>query len=114
MTGRTISGIYSAQVTLSSAGDNPATIDPGALLQAGLYGSAFAQWVVTNQGIVQGATGIALEAGGTILNQDLISGTTVGVYLANPGLVTNAGIITAGGTYAVGIGLRGGGKCQQG
>ncbi|HEX4507175.1 MAG TPA: Hint domain-containing protein, partial [Alphaproteobacteria bacterium] len=109
MAGRTISGTYSVQVTLTSAGDNPATIDPGALLQAGLYGSAFAQWVITNQGIVQGATAIALEAGGTVLNQDLIDGTAVGVYLVSPGLVTNAGTVTADGASGVGIGLRGGG-----
>jgi hypothetical protein len=109
MAGRTISGTYSAQVTLTSAGDNPATIDTGSLLQAGLYGSAFAQWVVTNHGIVQGATGIALEAGGTVLNQDLIDGIAAGVYLVNPGIVTNIGTITADGTSGVSIGLRGGG-----
>ncbi|HEX4369391.1 MAG TPA: hypothetical protein VH023_21320, partial [Rhodopila sp.] len=96
-------------MTLSTAGDNPTTISSDALLQAGLYGSAFAQWVVTNQGIVQGATGVAPEAGGTVLNQNLISATAVGVYLVNPGLVNNTGTITADGGSGVGIGLRGGG-----
>src|SRR5579871_1636591 len=110
MAGTTISGIYSAGITLgSSTLQNPATVTGTINATSGtaLYGSNAAAWSVYNDGTISGpARGISLAAGGTIQNQAtaLISSGKIGVDIAgDAGTVINAGSI--GGTALDGIRL---------
>ena len=77
MTGRTISGTQPLLVTLSGAGDNPATILSDGALTSGLYGSAGTTWTVTNAGSV-GGSGVQLVSGGRVANQS--GGTIAGTH----------------------------------
>jgi hypothetical protein len=115
MTGRTLSNTYAETVTLSSAADDPATITSSGLLQAGLYGTSYAAWPITNLGTVQNSagSGITLMAGGTVTNATTaasITGTTNGVAFSDArGTVMNYGTIAATDAGSVGVGLLSGG-----
>ena len=98
----TISGTYSGLLTLSGAADDPATITPTGLLDAGFYASSFTTaWNITNEGTVLG-TGAALQSAGTVVNAGDIAGAataSAGVSLFMGGEVTNLDLIS--GRYGI-------------
>jgi hypothetical protein len=114
MTGRILASTYAATVTLSSAADEPATITSSGLLQAGLYGTGYTAWQVTNLGTVQNSAGngISLVGGGMVTNAtaESISGTTNGVLISGGvGTIANSGTINATDSNGSGVVLIGGG-----
>ena len=114
---KTISGTVGSLVTLSLAGDNPATIATGALLQASLYGEGATAWTITNFGVVNATGsnfGITVHAGGVVSNQGTgtISASS-GIYFqaGGAGTVVNAGKII--GTAGSGVTLAAGGAVTE-
>lgn len=117
MAGTTISGSYTASITLS----NPATQNPSTVSSTGhinatsgsaLYGANTAAWSIYNFGTLVGpARGIFLTAGGVISNAatGLISGGYRGIDITGAaGTVTNAGSIA--GNMLQGVRLTRGGS----
>ena len=114
MAGTTISGSYTASVTLS----NPATQDPAtvtghinATSGSALYGANATAWSIYNFGTLIGRSrGVTLANGGTISNAaaGLISGNRGIEITGSAGVVSNYGSI--GGTSLEGIRLDAGGS----
>ena len=95
---RTISGTYTALVTLGAA-DNPTTITATALLEAGLLAAPMSSaWTIANAGSIAGG------AGGEVTNfqgsTDTGGAGGVGVALSG-GMLTNSNSIAGGAGGAV-------------
>lgn len=112
----TLSSTYSSQVTLlDTVADNPTTVTPTGLLEAGLYAAPAssvggAAWTITNAGRIWGGAGdgIQLASAGVVVNAGSIAASGDGVALLAGGMVTNeaAGSITT----ALGAGVDIGGS----
>jgi len=106
----TITGSHSSSVTLSLASQNPATVAQGATTSAsgsGLIGTGATYWTINNYGLVEGTIGISLADGGIITNgtSSTVTGTNYGIEIDNKaGSLINGGLISGTSTL-VGTGV---------
>lgn len=92
---------------------SPAVVDVPAASGDGVHAAHFGFWTLTNDGIVAGNNGVYLGLGGTVTNNNEITGRgagQAGIYLANGGgtnsvVNTSTGTITGGSAGVVAYGI---------
>ncbi len=111
MTTSQITGTVGTVALTSASYTSPVTVTATGVVGDGGI-SAASDWIVDNYGAVTGSVlGVDLRAGGAIANEigGAIGGGSAGVYIAEPGTITNGGVIEGTGSYGVGVSLYNGG-----